>query len=156
MQTTLQKHNTETQSRSHSRLNVGQFTGGLKYSKDQSGKSRIVNTESMIGGLRIDDNETMSIAPRSGAITSVNIPTSMGGKRRVHTEGLKMLDQHYSTKEEQMKLQSMENRIKRLEFEETRAQKLESLANKRADNMIEARKRHFEDLLLKKNHYLQV
>ena len=75
----------------------------------------------MIGGLRIDDNETMSIAPRSGAITSVNIPTSMGGKRRVHTEGLKMLDQHYSTKEEQMKLQSMENRIKRLEFEETRA-----------------------------------
>jgi tRNA(Phe) wybutosine-synthesizing methylase Tyw3 len=48
----------------------------------------------------------------------MNIPTSMGGKRRVHTEGLKMLDEHYSLKEEKLKMQSMENRIKRLEFEE--------------------------------------
>lgn len=32
---------------------------------------------------------------------------------------------------------------------------MEELANKRADNMIEARKRHFEDLLLKKNFYAQ-
>ena len=33
---------------------------------------------------------------------------------------------------------------------------MEELANKRTDNMLEARKRHFEDLLLKKNHYLNM
>lgn len=47
----------------------------------------------------------------------------------------------------------MENRIRRLEFEEKRSVKMEKLANKRAESMIEARKRHFEDLLMKKNHY---
>lgn len=63
----------------------------------------------------------MAVAPRSGAVTSVNLPTTMGGKRRVHTEGLKMLDEQYSLKEEEVKLQSMHNRIARLEFEEKRA-----------------------------------
>ena len=106
-----------------------------------------------MGSLRVDQSNTMAVAPRSGAATSINIPTTMGGKRRIHTEGLKMLDEQYSLKEEKMKLQSMENRILRLEFEEKRAKKMEELANKRADNMIDARKRHFEDLLVKKNHY---
>ena len=50
----------------------------------------------------------------------------------------------------------MENRIKRLEFEEQRARKMEDMANKRAEKMIDARKRHFEDLLLKKNYYLNM
>jgi hypothetical protein len=31
---------------------------------------------------------------------------------------------------------------------------MEALANTRADTMINARKRHFEDLLLKKNWYM--
>jgi hypothetical protein len=68
--------------------------------------------------LRVSENQHLAIAPRSGAMTSLNIPTSMGGKRRVHTDGLKMLDQHYEMQEEKIKMQSMENRIKRLEFEE--------------------------------------
>jgi len=59
-------------------------------------------------------------------------------------------------KEEELKLQTMENRLRRLEFEEKRSQKMEQLANKRADNMIDSRKRHFEDMLMKKNHYFNV
>ena len=80
----------------------------------------------------------------------------MGGKRRVHADGLKMLDNHYQLAEEKIKMQQMENRIRRLEFEEMRARKMETLANERAEKMIEARKRHFEDMLLKKNHYYNV
>mmetsp|Transcript_24806 Transcript_24806/g.30998 ORF Transcript_24806/g.30998 Transcript_24806/m.30998 type:complete len:186 (-) Transcript_24806:718-1275(-) len=100
------------------------------------------------------DNQEMPMAPISGAsISHLSIPASYGGKRRVHAEGLKMLDQHYQRKEEEMKMQTMENRIRRLEFEEKRAQKMEETANKRADSMIDARKRHFEDLLVKKNYY---
>jgi len=56
----------------------------------------------------------MSIASRSGAATSVNQSTTMGGKRRVHTEGLKMLDEHYTIQEEKIRLKNMENRIMRL------------------------------------------
>ena len=52
----------------------------------------------------------------------------MNGKRRVHNEGLKMLDNHYEVIEERSKLKSMENRIRRLEFEEERARKMENLA----------------------------
>mmetsp|Transcript_13590 Transcript_13590/g.18599 ORF Transcript_13590/g.18599 Transcript_13590/m.18599 type:complete len:186 (-) Transcript_13590:705-1262(-) len=103
------------------------------------------------------DNQEMPMAPISGAsISHLSIPVSYGGKRRVHAEGLKMLDQHYQRIEEEMKMQTMENRIRRLEFEEKRAQKMEETANKRADSMIDARKRHFEDLLVKKNHYYNV
>ena len=47
----------------------------------------------------------------------------------MHQEGLKMLDNHYKVIEERTKLQSMENRIKRLEYEEQRARKMEQLAN---------------------------
>jgi len=67
-----------------------------------------------------------------------------------------MLDKHYQMTEEKLKLQSMENRVRRLEFEDNRAQKLEEKATKKAQNMIEARKRHFEDMLMKKNHYLNL
>lgn len=81
----------------------------LKFSKDVSGRSRIVDTSMSV--IKLDENQSMSIAPRSGAVTSIHIPTTMGGKRRVHTEGLKMLDEQYSLKEEKIKMQSMENRI---------------------------------------------
>ena len=40
------------------------------------------------------------------------------GHRRVLTEGVEMLENKYSVIEEKMKLQSIENRVKRLEFEE--------------------------------------
>ena len=100
----------------------------LKFSKDISGQSRIVDTEKL-SAIRVGDSEHLAIAPRSGAMTSAQISTSMGGKRRVHQEGLKMLDNHYQVIEERTKLQSMENRIKRLEYEEQRARKMEKLAN---------------------------
>jgi len=127
----------------------------LKYSKDPKGRSRIMNTSVVTSNN--SDNQEMPMAPISGAsISHLSIPVSYGGKRRVHAEGLKMLDQHYQRIEEEMKMQTMENRIRRLEFEEKRAQKMEETANKRADSMIDARKRHFEDLLVKKNHYYNV
>ena len=47
----------------------------------------------------------------------------------------------------------MENRIKRLQFEEERSKKLEQTANERAEKMLDARKRHFDQLVEKKNHY---
>jgi len=67
-----------------------------------------------------------------------------------------MLDKHWQMKEEKEKLQTMENRIRRLEFEDQRAKKMEELAHKKADNMIENRQRHFEDMLMKKNYYLNL
>ena len=45
-----------------------------------------------------------------------------------------MLDNHYQVIEERTKLQSMENRIKRLEFEEKRARKMEQLANHKIES----------------------
>jgi len=56
-------------------------------------------------------------------------------------------------KEEEIKLQTMENRIRRLEFESKRSNKMEQVANKRAESMIGARKRHFDDMIAKKNHF---
>ena len=38
-------------------------------------------------------------------------------RRRVHADGLKMLENHYELIEEKMKAQAMENRVKRLEYE---------------------------------------
>ena len=58
--------------------------------------------------------------------------------------------------EEKMKMQSLENRVKRLEFEDERCRKMEASANIKAEKMIENRRRHYEDMLLKKNHSLQV
>ena len=49
----------------------------------------------------------------------------------------------------------MENRLKRLQFEETRSKKMSALAQDRAEKMIEARNRHFQELLNKKNFYAQ-
>ena len=100
-----------------------------------------------------ENNEHLSVAPRSGAKTSTSIPTSLGGKRRVHNEGVKMLDNHFEVLEERVKLQSMENRLKRLEFEEQRAKKMENIANQRMTSQMQARNRHFEDMVLKKNYY---
>ena len=42
----------------------------------------------------------------------------------------------------------MQNRVKRLLFEEERARKLESLAKNKADRMLEARDRHQKVIIL--------
>lgn len=66
-----------------------------------------------------------------------------------------MLDKHYNMNENQQKVAVMENRIKRLHFEEGRARKMANVAQNRAENMLDARKRHFQDLVLKKNFHTQ-
>ena len=43
----------------------------------------------------------------------------------------------------------MENRLKRLEEEERRAQKNQMVAEKKAKDMLEARSRHYMDMLTK-------
>ena len=72
----------------------------------------------------------------------------------MHDEGLSMLENKYVVMEEKMKMQSLENRVKRLEFEDERCRKMEASANIKAEKMIENRRRHYEDMLLKKNHSL--
>lgn len=48
---------------------------------------------------------------------------SLGQARRVHNDGILMLDNHYNMKETELKHKTMENRLKRLEDEQIRAQK---------------------------------
>ena len=55
-------------------------------------------------------------------VSTISLP-SLGGKRRVHNDGMVMLDQHYNLKETEQKYSIMENRLKRLEEEEKRAHK---------------------------------
>ena len=76
-------------------------------------------------------------------------------KRRVHEDGLVMLKEHYAQIEENQKVQQMENRLKRLQFEEERSKKMSALAQDRAEKMIKARNRHFHELVNKKNFYAQ-
>ena len=53
---------------------------------------------------------------------SVALP-SLGGKRRVHEDGILMLDKHFNMREAEKKFEVMENRLKRLQDEEARAQR---------------------------------
>ena len=66
-----------------------------------------------------------------------------------------MLKEHYAQIEENQKVQQMENRLKRLQFEEERSKKMSALAQDRAEKMIKARNRHFHELVNKKNFYAQ-
>lgn len=49
----------------------------------------------------------------------------------------------------------MENRLKRLRDEEARAAKNKLAAERKADQMMAARARHYEDLTMKINHLNQ-
>ena len=71
-------------------------------------------------------------------------------RRRVHENGLSMLNEHYAAKRQQQNLQKMENRVKRLQYEEDRAKKMATLAEERAEKMITARNRHLNDFEEKK------
>lgn len=53
-----------------------------------------------------------------------------------------MLDQHLTMRDGTKKVDIMENRIKRLLFEEERARKLADMAKSKADQMLQARSRH--------------
>lgn len=84
-------------------------------------------------------NSLLGGGTKSGRIVS-------GGYRRVHQDGVMMLDRHYEMKDSTFKIEIMQNRVKRLLFEEERARKLESLAKNKADRMLEARDRHQKEL----------
>jgi hypothetical protein len=73
---------------------------------------------------------------------TLSLPT-LGQVRRVHNDGLLMLDNHYTMKEIEIKHQIMENRLKRLQEEEARANKNQRMAEKKAKEMLEARSRHY-------------
>ena len=49
----------------------------------------------------------------------------------------------------------MENRLKRLEAEDARAQRNQKMAEKKAQEMLQARSRHYTDLMDKIKHYEQ-
>lgn len=80
--------------------------------------------------------------------STISLP-SLGGKRRVHNDGLLMLDGNYSLKETEQKYTVMKNRLKRLQDEDARAQRNQRAAELKAHQMMEARQRHYHDLLQK-------
>ena len=74
---------------------------------------------------------------------------ALGNIRRVHNDGLLMLDNHYNMREVEIKANIMENRLKRLQQEENRAQRNQRMAEKKAQEMLEARGRHYRDMMEK-------
>ena len=67
--------------------------------------------------------------------------------RRVNPEGVEMLDAKLYFQDSQFKVNALENRIKRLIFEEERAKKLTKIANQKAEKLFQSRERHERDLL---------
>eukprot|EP00347_Sterkiella_histriomuscorum_P010889 403374534 len=66
--------------------------------------------------------------------------------KRAVQDGLEMLDQKLSLQESKQNLSMLENRIKRLFFEDERAKKLSALANEKAEKLLKARDRHQREL----------
>ena len=60
--------------------------------------------------------------------------------------GIKMREQQEVLKDQIMKNQALENRIKRLAFEQQRAQKLTDIATEKAGKLLDARDRHQRQL----------
>lgn len=84
----------------------------------------------------------------SKALSTVSLP-SLGQVRRVHNDGVLMLDHHYNMREVELKHQIMENRLKRLNDEQARAIKNQRMAEQKAQDMLEARSRHYTDMMAK-------
>lgn len=78
---------------------------------------------------------------------SVVAPDNSG--RKALKEGLEMLEARYLQKDTQHKASALENRIKRLVFEEQRAKKLTDIANEKAEKLLKARDRHQGEIELK-------
>lgn len=94
-----------------------------------------------------------AVGPQSNLL-NVALP-SLGGKRRVHDDGVLMLDKHYGMREAEKKYNIMENRLKRLQDEERRAQKNQEAAEKKAQQMLKSRARHYQELMDKIQYYEQ-
>ena len=105
------------------------------FTRDPSGLSRIIS---------IDDNKKLaatgegknSLPDLDTSNSIVPFPNGTLSKRRVHADGLKMLENHYELIEEKMKEQAMENRVKRLEYEMSKRDKEEKKTSEQAMRMI--------------------
>lgn len=86
----------------------------------------LTNSSKIINSAKLYDGDM-----GAKAMSSVSLPT-LGGRRRVHNDGMMMLDNHYNMRETEQKAQIMENRLKRLEAEEARAQRNQKMAEKKA------------------------
>jgi len=62
--------------------------------------------------------------------------------RQAMREGIDMLEARLLQKDKATKANLLENRIKRLVFEEQRAKKLTEIANEKAEKLLKARDRH--------------
>ena len=121
--------NAGSMAHSQSKQTIGAHAASSPNMLTLTGKSKIVNTHGLMGG------------PAMPAQSATNLTHT--GKRRIHLDGFTMLDKHYNMNENHQKLAIMENRVKRLQFEEDRARKMADLAQNRADKMLDARKRDF-------------
>ena len=74
---------------------------------------------------------------------SVGRPTI---NRRVLQDGLVMLDAKLYYQDSQYKVEQLENRIKRLVYEDERAKKLTRVANEKAEKLMKARQRHESEI----------
>ena len=72
----------------------------------------------------------------------MSVAPPVSGSRKAIREGLEMLDAKFIQKDSVKKANMLENRIKRLVFEEQRAKKLTDIANEKAEKLLKARDRH--------------
>ena len=110
--------------------------------------NELTNASKIVRTHQLYDGGTM----QQKVLSAVQLPT-LGGKRRVHNDGIMMLDNHYNMREMEQKHQIMENRLKRLEDEERRANKNQRAAEKKAADMLQSRSRHYQELMEKIKHY---
>jgi hypothetical protein len=109
------------------------------------GRSKIINTSAEPDP---EEREENMIRFKSHNVGSLQLPT-LGNYRRVHNDGLLMLDNHYNLKEMEDKAKIMENRLKRLNDQEAKAIKNQKIAEKKASDMLLARGRHYNDMMNK-------
>ena len=67
-------------------------------------------------------------------------------KRRVLQEGVEVLGARSYFQESKVKVQALENRIKRLVYEDERAKKLTQIANEKSEKLLRARERHEREI----------
>ena len=73
-------------------------------------------------------------------------------KRRIHVDGFQMLETKHNESDEYKKMLALEARVRRLEYEEKRAQKLTSIAEKRHKEIEANRKKHELDMDQKRKY----
>lgn len=94
----------------------------------------------------IRPDEQLPLYSNSKANNTLSLP-SLGQVRRVHHDGLLALDNHYNMREMQSKFSIMENRLRHLENADSRSVKIKQKAEDKAQSMLEARNRHYLDMM---------